>query len=256
MRYHYVLFLVVSVLYGMYSLSDITSVFAGELSVPGVAASSMEYSFEPQKTIDNDLNTYWQGALFQNDYWVQLDLTMAYELRQIKIWWNRDYGAVSYDIEASLTGAEWVDLYSGLSSWPAQVNPVVQSYPLSGTYRYVRVHINKLQNTYPLIYEIKVFGGTGTTGPTGSISINNNAAVTNNRLVTLTLSAQDENGGNGVSLMQFSNDTITWTDPEVYAVSKEWRIAGGDGTKTIYVKFKDQDGNWSKAYSDTISFEE
>ena len=88
-----------------------------------------------------------------------------------------------------------------------------------------------------------------TTPPTGSILINNNALKTNSTQVTLNLSAKDLFG---VSQMQFSNDNITWSPPEAYKTSKTWTIPSGDGTKTVYAKFKDKAGNWSKVYSDTI----
>lgn len=89
-----------------------------------------------------------------------------------------------------------------------------------------------------------------TTAPTGSITINSGVVSTNTTAVSLTLSASD---ANGVSQMQFSNDTITWSAAETYAATKAWTLTAGDGTKTVYAKFKDNAGNWSQAYSDTIS---
>jgi flagellar hook assembly protein FlgD len=81
-----------------------------------------------------------------------------------------------------------------------------------------------------------------TTPPTGSIIINNGAAYTNSTTVDLTLSATDSYVS--VTEMQFSNDGLSWTTPEAYATSKSWTINTGDGTKTIYAKFKDNAGNW------------
>lgn len=89
-----------------------------------------------------------------------------------------------------------------------------------------------------------------TTLPTGSIKINNNAAKTNSTQVALTLSATDTYSG--VSVMEFSNDNSTWSTPEIYATTKIWTIPLGDGTKTVYVKFRDRAGNWSAVYPDTI----
>ena len=88
-----------------------------------------------------------------------------------------------------------------------------------------------------------------TTPPTGTITINLGAASTNNINVTLTLSCSD---ANGCSQMQFSNDSITYSTPEAYSTTKAWALSLGDGTKTVYVKFKDTLGNWSVAYSNTI----
>jgi YD repeat-containing protein len=88
-----------------------------------------------------------------------------------------------------------------------------------------------------------------TTPPTGTIAINSGATSTGNSTVTLTLSCSD---ANGCSQMQFSNDNVTYSTPEAYAATKAWTLTTGDGTKTVYVKFKDTPGNWSTAYSSTI----
>lgn len=88
--------------------------------------------------------------------------------------------------------------------------------------------------------------------PTGSIKINNNAVYANSTLVTLALSAQDNEGGSGIDMMQFSSDNINWSIPERYIQTKNWTLAGGDGQKSVYAKFSDITGNWSTTYSDTI----
>lgn len=92
-------------------------------------------------------------------------------------------------------------------------------------------------------------GGGDITPPTGSVSIQGGAAATNTTAVTLTLSATD---AGGVTEMKFSNDNVTFSTPIAYAVSASWTLATGDGTKTVYAKFKDTAGNWSSAFNDTI----
>lgn len=88
--------------------------------------------------------------------------------------------------------------------------------------------------------------------PAGSIKINNDAQYTNSKTVTLALSAQDDPSGSGLSQMQFSSDNAAWSAPEAYETSKTRELSGADGTKTAYVKFCDNAGNWSGAYRDTI----
>lgn len=90
------------------------------------------------------------------------------------------------------------------------------------------------------------------TTPTGSIEINNDGQYTNSTNVTLTLSAQDEQGGSGLDEMSFSDDNATWSAPEIYAVTKAWTLPSGDGAKTVYVEFSDVAGNWSDAVNNTI----
>ncbi|HEY4743625.1 MAG TPA: chitobiase/beta-hexosaminidase C-terminal domain-containing protein, partial [Desulfuromonadaceae bacterium] len=73
----------------------------------------------------------------------------------------------------------------------------------------------------------------------GSITINNGASYTTSTAVTLTLSATDPQG---VTSMQFSNDGSSYSALEPYATSKAWTLNGGDGLKTVYVRFKDGAG--------------
>jgi hypothetical protein len=88
-----------------------------------------------------------------------------------------------------------------------------------------------------------------TTPPTGSITINGGAQYTTSTDVTLTLTCAD---ANGCAQMKFSNDNTNWSTPESFAATKAWSLSWGDGTKTVYVKFQDNPGNWSTVYSDTI----
>jgi len=91
-----------------------------------------------------------------------------------------------------------------------------------------------------------------TAPPTGSILINNGDAYTRITDVVLTLSCTDSSG---CSKMKFSSDGSTWTPEEDYAASRAWTLAAGDGTKTVFVKFKDNSGKWSTPASDTIALD-
>ncbi|MDD5135749.1 MAG: immunoglobulin domain-containing protein, partial [Candidatus Omnitrophica bacterium] len=94
---------------------------------------------------------------------------------------------------------------------------------------------------------------TDTTPPTGTIRINDGAAITNNGSVRLTLSATDAGSGMGAgSQMKFSSEGTYWSTEEAYGTAKSWGLLAGDGTRTVYVKFKDVAGNWSNAISASI----
>lgn len=92
-------------------------------------------------------------------------------------------------------------------------------------------------------------GGSSVTVPSNtSISISGGTAQTTSRNVTLTLAATN------ATLMMVSNDAnfsdvTTW---ENYATSKSWTLSEGNGTKTVYAKFRSSDGGNSSAVSDTI----
>jgi hypothetical protein len=94
--------------------------------------------------------------------------------------------------------------------------------------------------------------------PTGSIKINDGAAYTKRRSVTLNLTG--ENNGGGVYKMRFSNDgrfnendgVEKWRD---YSPAKSWTLTSGNGVKRVYYQLKDKAGNVSSTYSDTIIYD-
>ena len=89
--------------------------------------------------------------------------------------------------------------------------------------------------------------------PTGSVVINGGAAATSNLAVNLTLSATDTIST--VTQMRFSNDGTAYSAAEAYATTKAWTLSTGGGTKTVYVQFRDAEGNWSAAFTDTIVYD-
>ncbi|GEM_PF-1345747 len=93
------------------------------------------------------------------------------------------------------------------------------------------------------------------TPPTGTMKINGDAPYTNNAAVILSLYAQDNTGGSGIDKMQFSNDGTTWSAAEAFAFTRSWAMSSGDASKTVYAKFSDKAGNWSTAYSDSITLD-
>lgn len=88
--------------------------------------------------------------------------------------------------------------------------------------------------------------------PFGFITINNGAPYTSSKEVTLTLNALDNSGV--VAEMRFSNDNSVWSSWNLYDTAKSWSLMplGGDGTKTVFVQFRDSAGNASGSFADTI----
>jgi hypothetical protein len=94
--------------------------------------------------------------------------------------------------------------------------------------------------------------------PTGMVIINQGDETTNSRLVTLNISAEDDESGMGEGAkMMFSNDCIEWFIPKPFASTKLWVLSDGEGEKTVYVKFCDAEGNWmSQPVSDSIKLKQ
>lgn len=85
---------------------------------------------------------------------------------------------------------------------------------------------------------------------TSYVSINKSAYSTQERMVLLYLQ-----GPENVRYMKVSNDVdfddINW---EPFQTQKTWWLDYGNGTKTVYVRFKDSKGVISPIYQDTIQF--
>jgi YD repeat-containing protein len=88
--------------------------------------------------------------------------------------------------------------------------------------------------------------------PVGTVVINSGDEFTRDINVILSVTCNDDRG---CSQMQFSNDNEIYSAPEDYATAKTWILASEDGLKTVYVKVKDNTGNWSSPSSDGITLD-
>jgi len=118
-----------------------------------------------------------------------------------------------------------------ISQNPAAGSSVSQGFPVNLT-----VSKGKLPESIP---------------PTGSITINGDAACTGSSEVVLDL-RWDDGAGSGVSRMRFSNDGATWTPWEVPVPSNIWTLLPGEGYRTVRVQYRDRVGNVSLRYTDYI----
>jgi len=91
-------------------------------------------------------------------------------------------------------------------------------------------------------------------GWSAGITVNAGAASTTSRNVTLTLSGTSSVGV--ATDMAFSNNGTDWSGWEAYATSRAFALPAGDGTKTVYVKYRDAESNVSPVKSDAILLDE
>jgi len=180
---------------------------------------------------DSSLNGYAWG---ENIGWINLDPTN---------------GGVNNDGAGNLSGYAWGENVGWINFAPpmagVKIDPVTGAF--SGKAWGENIGwINFAPNGVP----VKTLWRGDSTPPTGTIEVNAGAAYTNSTGVTLALSCTDT--GNGCAQTQFSNDNSNWSTPGDYITSMSWTLTSGDGPKTVYVKFKDKDGNWSSIYSDSI----
>jgi hypothetical protein len=95
-----------------------------------------------------------------------------------------------------------------------------------------------------------------TTPPTGTVSINGGASNATSIPVGLTFNASD---ASGIASTEISNDGVTWYSFPAHLTSYGWNLCdadyggvGTDGTKTVYVRWRDVYGNLSNTATDTI----
>lgn len=105
-------------------------------------------------------------------------------------------------------------------------------------------------------------GGTGsytlyrdTAAPSGTISVNSGATYTNSTSVTLNLSATNPTAGDPVSDMRFSNDGTSFGAWMPYATSTPYTLPSGDGSKTVFVQFRNGAGAVSATASHAITLD-
>ena len=171
---------------------------------------------------------------------------------QVTITWDAVAGATSYNIYWSTTAGVIKANGTKISN---VTSPYIHSGRTNGTTYYYVVTAENDNGESSESAEVSAKPGVAdTTPPTGSVIINNNAAYTNSTSVTLTLTATD---ASGVSQMCISNEnTCSSSSWETYTTSKSWILTTGDGSKTIYVWFKDGAGNAnSSSYTDSITLD-
>lgn len=101
---------------------------------------------------------------------------------------------------------------------------------------------------FPLVWSFTI----DTEGPAGTLVVNSGDEMTTTATVTLNLTAEDDTSN--VSQMMVSNDGIF--DTEVWesytAMRRNWILPAINGTRSVYVQFKDEAGNISEVVSDDI----
>jgi len=91
-----------------------------------------------------------------------------------------------------------------------------------------------------------------TVAPTGSLNINSGAPYTNTTSVTLNPTASDSISGLPALAAVYSNNNTAWSDLQSASSNYGWTLTTGDGTRVVYVRYRDNAGNVSGSYSHTI----
>ncbi|MCL5256693.1 MAG: S8 family serine peptidase [Chloroflexi bacterium] len=120
--------------------------------------------------------------------------------------------------------------------------------PVTGTYEIGIRARNVPEGPQP--FALAASGGVDPSAPTGTISINNGAAVTGSTAVTLQLGYSPD-----AKLMRFSNDGMTWTPWQNVKESRPWTLPAGNGVKTVWAQFKSFEGVVSSSVTSSITLD-
>ncbi len=90
--------------------------------------------------------------------------------------------------------------------------------------------------------------------PSGTVSIENGAATTYSSNVILYLDVTDNSGN--VESMRFGNSSSSYGAWQPYLPTASFSLNPGTGTRYVYAQFRDEAGNISGEYSDSIVVEE
>lgn len=91
------------------------------------------------------------------------------------------------------------------------------------------------------------------TRPRVSLALDGGAPATTATTVTATVVATDDLSG--VDAMQFSEDGVTWQPWQAYAPTVLWSFPEGDGTKRLWVRVRDRQGNVSTPAAGSIALD-
>src|SRR5437764_1235710 len=89
----------------------------------------------------------------------------------------------------------------------------------------------------------------------GHLPGNSGAALTNSTNVTLNLSATNPTAGDPVSDMRFSSDGTTFGAWVPFAAASPFTLPSGDGSKTVFVQYRNGAGAISATASDSITLD-
>ncbi|MDD5551675.1 MAG: hypothetical protein PHI88_00725 [Candidatus Pacebacteria bacterium] len=130
---------------------------------------------------------------------------------------------------------------------------------LEYTRSYIDITKNKGRNISLIFYSEDLFDvdNVAISVYFGSVRINSGAKYTRSPNVTLGINAVS-----GTKYMRFSNNASKWTGWKKYGTSYRWNLAsstyGGNtkqGTKRVYIQFKDNHGNICSVSSDSIVYD-
>jgi hypothetical protein len=139
-----------------------------------------------------------------------------------------------------------------LATWESYAETV--SWTIDGVAEGLKTVYAEFRNSAGDVYQTTATIVYDLTRPSGSFVVNNDDTFTTSLTVLLSNSVTDNVA---MGTMCFSNDNLTWSSWEAFASTKSWTLEGGEGTKTVYAKFRDKAGNGTvSTFTDIIIYDD
>ena len=129
------------------------------LAVASVSASAHQDPNVPENTIDGDLSTRWSAN--GDGQYIEYELDAPAAISEIRIaWYNGDQRFFRFEIETSMDGKAWTNVYSDLSGSTSSHTNGFQSYYLTKTIgQYVRLTgYGNTANSWNSISAVEIHG--------------------------------------------------------------------------------------------------
>ncbi len=122
------------------------------LNQPAYASSVQGAGFPATAAVDSNWNTRWSSAS-SDPQWLIIDLGATHTISEVALYWESAY-AKAFQIQTSSDATNWTTIYSTTTGTGG-----VQTIPLSGTGRYVRMYGTVRATAYGYsLWEFQVFG--------------------------------------------------------------------------------------------------
>lgn len=159
----------------------------------------------------------------------------------------------SVNLRMNVSGSAFMIFSNENSNWGSDVEPYAEDktgWILNDNISGIKTVYGKFLTEYGNERIISDTIILDTDKPTGTIVINDGAAVTSSSSLKITLNAGDITSG--VGEMSFSEEGINWTEWEAYSNTKTYIVSISEGEAAVYARFRDLAGNISENISDTI----
>jgi serine/threonine protein kinase len=120
---------------------------------PVTASSVQGYPWSAANAVDGNLGTRWSSA-WSDPQWLEVDLGATHAIRKVALDWEWDAYATAFQIQVSVNGTTWTDIYSTTAGTGGD-----QTLEVAGTGRYVRMYgTHRISGYGYSLWEFQVFG--------------------------------------------------------------------------------------------------